>query len=186
MTVITILAVVDLLNQSVVIISSLWLGVAILLVCADRNFAITWLGNLAGRHFVEIGPPGNRPTELRFGFQLLGNRFVQQKVSLEKVEAVEWNAASDQKGLVNLWFKHDGPPRRWRKPDQMFYAVGPALRKKDSEILGLSFVKVLRSAGVPMVRGEGDACFVRSGNGEQAMTAPLGRDSAVTPAPTEM
>lgn len=163
MTVITILAVVDLLNQSVVIVSSLWLGVAIFGVCTERSFALMWVGNLAGRHFVESEPSSNRPTEIRFGFQLFGYRFVEQKVSLEKVESVEWNPARDQKYSVLLWFKHDGPLRTWQKPDQRFYAVGPALRKEDREALGLSFVKFLQSAGVPMVRGEGDVCFVRGG-----------------------
>ena len=158
--------------------SSLWFAVviwqtwqSIIYEGGIRKFAINYLGGLAGKHFAEIAPFCGQPTEIWFGFQLFRHRLVQQKVSLEKVESVKWNPGQatamtgrDKKDWqVCLWFKHDGPSKsKWQKPDDV-YIVGPSRRKEATEVLGLAFVDFLCNAGVPLVRGKGDACFVRSG-----------------------
>jgi hypothetical protein len=68
---------------------------------------------------------------------------------------------------VTLWFDHNDAAESLRrkalpKPDQEVYVVGPRRRKKITEAFGLSFVEFLRAAGVILVPGEKDNCFVRS------------------------
>jgi hypothetical protein len=154
--------------------SSLWFGLLILgawsCVSSAGNLSkwtIDYLGCLAGKHFAEIASLDSQPQQIRFGFELLGHRFVQRSVSLDKIESVEWGPEQARKYWnIALWFKHDDPTKRneWTvKPDQDACIVGPSQRKEATEVLALAFVDFLRSAGVPLVRGKGDACFVHSG-----------------------
>jgi hypothetical protein len=74
---------------------------------------------------------------------------------------------------VVLWFDHNDAAKSLRqnmlrKPDQEVYVVGPERRKKTTEAFGLSFVEFLRAAGVMLVPGEKENCFVRSASVESA------------------
>jgi len=173
---VSIMAVINLLSGEDVIASwlwsSLWFGVVIWLnrqsVICDGGigkWAVNRLGQLAGRDFAEITSLDNQPKEVRLGFQLFGHCFIQKDISLDKIKSVEWSPGQTKKyWSVVLWFKHDDPRNEWTvKPDQYPTIVGPSRRKEATKALGLVFVDFLRSAGVPLVRGKGDACFVRSG-----------------------
>jgi hypothetical protein len=175
----SILAVYNLLCEQALISSGLWLAFVAFQVWSSsktkgsfQKFAIECLGDFGGKQFVEITPPNGVPVKIRFGFHLLGYRFVLWTVTLNKVDCVEWSpgqatgmAGRDMKDWsVCMWFRHDDPTRRneWsRKPDHDIYIIGPSVRKEETEAFGLSFVDFLRHAGVPLVRGKGDACFER-------------------------
>jgi hypothetical protein len=155
--------------------SSLWFGVVIWQLCQSiiyeggiGTFAINRLSDLVGRHFAEITSLDDHSKEVRFGFQLLGHRFIQKCVSLDKIESVEWSPGQAKKYWnIGLWFKKADLTKRneWAvKPDQDVCIVGPSQRKEATETLVLTFVDFLLSADVTLVRGKGDACFVRPGN----------------------
>jgi len=133
------------------------------------------IGALVGRQFVEATPRAVTPGEIRFVFKVLGHRFIHCSIALNAIESVEWDAgqATDRIGrdmndwTVILWFDHNDAAeslrrRRLPKPDQEVYVVGPERRKKTTEAFGLSFVEFLRAAGVILVPGEKENCFVRS------------------------
>lgn len=172
-----ILAAFDLLREEALIAPILWLSLVgygiwecIKYEGGFRKCAINIMGVLAGTEFIEIAHSDNQPTEIWFGFQLFGWRHVQRNVSLEKVQTVEWRPgqATAMRGRdmkdwsVALWIMNDGATetRSW-KPGQHVHVFGPARRREDAEIIGLAFVNLLRSAGVPLVRGHEETCFVR-------------------------
>jgi len=176
-----VVAVHNLFNQEAIIASILWLGILALgiwsVVKSEGGFGsltINMMGYFVGKPFVETAPCGEQPVEIRFGFQFFDRRFIQRRVSLDQVQSVKWNpgqatamARRDMKDWsVSLWINPDDPGRwneRTRKLDSYIHIVGPARRKEETATLGLSFVDFLRSAGVPLVRGEGDSCFLRRG-----------------------
>ena len=143
-----------------------------------RRFLVNRLGDLLGRRFVESGPP--EATEIRFGFQLAGRRFVQHRIALHKIKAVEWTtgqathmAGRDMKDwTVWLWFDDDDPARverkrKWlgRNAEQDLHGIGPSGRKDRTEALGLTVVDFLRDAGADLVADStAPACFLRRGD----------------------
>ena len=176
-----ILAIVNLFNLVAIVPSAIWLALVPFMVwsgCRCRGvltFMIDNIGALVGRQFVEVTPRAVTPGEIRFVFKVLGHRFIHCSIALNTIESVECNAgqATDQAGRdmndwhVVLWFDHNDAAKSLRqnmlrKPDQEVYVVGPDRRKKVTEAFGLSFVEFLRAAGVILVPGEKDDCFVRS------------------------
>lgn len=145
-----------------------------------RSFLLGQLG-LFGQHFFEWGPPDGEPRDVRFGFQLLGHRFLEKRIPLDKIESVEWctGQATDIAGRemndwqVWVWFDHDDPKRgeaqrkrRYRKPDQDLYGVDPSGPRDRTEALCLSLVSLLRRAGVDLIQGASATCFVRQAGSE--------------------
>lgn len=174
------LAVFALLIQVAIVASCLWIVIVAAMVSATckseggfRKFLINRLGDVVGRKFVETSTSG----EIRFGYQLLGYRFLQRSVSLNKVASVEWSPgqASGMAGrdmndwIIGLWFDRPDPIKRknktYLKADQNVYVVGPSRRKEDTRSLGLSFVAFLCSAGLTLVEDEKENCFVRIRDG---------------------
>jgi hypothetical protein len=69
---------------------------------------------------------------------------------------------------VFIWFDHHDPARsekkkrrKYRKPDQKIYCVGPSTRKERTEALGLALVAFLRDAGADLVPADIPDCFAR-------------------------
>lgn len=165
--------VINLFRGDAIIASSLWLAVVAFgywIMCKDegiRSYLIDYLGDVAGRHFVESTPESVRPAELHFGFEFLGRRFIQWRVALDKIESVEWKTgqATDMAGRdmhdwhVVLWFDHGDPNK---KKSRNLRIVGPARRKMKTESLGLVFVDFLRNAGAPLERCGAEGRFVRN------------------------
>ena len=174
-----ILGTVNLFNRVAIIPSTIWFVFVIAMMwraCREeggfRRFLTYRLALLGGRFFVECSPHSVQPAEVHFGYRILGHRYLQREVLLDKIESVEWRPGqgSDMAGRdmkdwsVHLWFDQDDPVKRnkWsRKPEQGIHIVGPARRKEETEAFGLSFVDFLRDAGASLVRGEGDCIFVR-------------------------
>jgi hypothetical protein len=139
-----------------------------------RRFLINRVAVL-GWPFMESGAPetGN----IRVGFQFAGRRFIQRRVSLNRIKAVEWTTgqATSMSGrdmndwTVWLWFEDHDPVRaegrrKWlgRNAEQDLYGIGPSARKDRAEALGLSVVNFLREAGVDLITdSKSSACFVR-------------------------
>jgi hypothetical protein len=173
----------NVLHGEAYIPSGLWLVVVIYGVRQSsvneggfRSFAVKCLGDFSLSHFSEIASSGENPATLMFGFQILGHRFIQQRIDLNKVESVEWSSGQAtglagrdmQDWSVALWFDQVSPIKKWkglRKPDQDVLIVGPARRKEDTEAFGLTFVHFLQEAGVDLIRGENGACFARRDKG---------------------
>jgi hypothetical protein len=138
-----------------------------------RKWLINLVGNMFGRFFVEADLAEAREKTIRFGFDLLGRRFIQRKITIAAIGYVEWSKgqASSMTGRdmndwsVALWFDTDpidSPRRQWRKSSgQDVIVVGPAKRKVITEAFGLAFVHFLCAAGASLVRGKTENCFVR-------------------------
>jgi hypothetical protein len=181
------LAVVNLCHGVARMASILWLTLVTAMVWSAsrevgglRLFLTNWVGDLFGRRFVRADPPEVRPRCVRFGFVLLGLRFVERSILLDRIESLEWapGQASALAGKdlndwrVWLWFDHKDSAktarqRKWgaRKPEQDLHGVGPAGRKDHIEALARSFLAFLQTAGVDLVQGAGPACFVRRTDG---------------------
>ncbi len=169
-----ILAVGNLLNRVALISSSVWLLLVTGVIwsrCREegvRKFLINLRGVFASKQFVESISGGTHPTEIRFGYQLLGHRHFYLRLRVDKIETVDWRFGQAN-WCVCLWFDHDDPAKsekkqKWHvKPDQDIYIVGPCRRKEDTAALGHSFVDFLRQAGASLVRGEDECSFVRKG-----------------------
>jgi hypothetical protein len=177
----SILALFNLANGLSVIFSLLWLFVVALGVWNSskdeglRQFLIAWIGDLAGRKFVEITSSEVESSELRFGVQFLGKRFVQKCLKLGKVESVDWSpgqatgmAGRDMKDWhVCVWTDQDDPAKRssWsRKPNQEPYVFGPSRAKEKTEILAREFIDFLQDRGVRLIPGKSENCYVREEN----------------------
>jgi hypothetical protein len=201
------LAIANLCRGEGLIASVLWLALVTAMIWSGardegglRAFLIARMGDLFGSRFVECEPVEVGQNQIRFGFQLLGRRFVQKSIRLDKIESVEWKTGqlSGMSGRdmgdwqVWVWFDHDDPARaearrKWhRKPEQDLYGVGPSGRKRRTEALGLSFVSFLRSAGADLVPGPTTTCFVRRAGAEkqelQPNAAPQARPASQSPA----
>ena len=138
------------------------------------RYLINRLGDLFGQSFVESESSVGQRGDIRFGFEFLGHRFTQRSVGIANIESVEWEtgqgtamAGRDKNDWhVCLWFDHNDPQmsekqRKYRKPDQDIYIVGPSTRRDRTEALGLAFVDFLRAAGAELAQGATTTCFVR-------------------------
>jgi hypothetical protein len=177
-----VIALVNLYNRVALVASCIWLAFVTLIVWTKskeeggfRGFLTSWLGELGGRRFVESASHEVHQTEVRFGYEMLGHRFIQQRFAIGKIESIEWTtgqatamAGRDMNDWhVCLWFDHDDPAEnesqssgKLRKLGQKVYLVGPSTEKKLAEALGISVVAFLRAAGADLVQSA-DACFVR-------------------------
>ncbi|HEX4145743.1 MAG TPA: hypothetical protein VHY91_19715 [Pirellulales bacterium] len=174
----------NLANHVAIIASGLWLLLVAVIVRTWsrsvgglRPFLIDSLGELAGRRFVAGTPNGDRPAEIRFGFDVLGRRFVQRALETERIESVSWSsgqatafAGRDMKDWsVFLTQNHNGPPIRQSDgkprdvaaPHEYLWSVGLARRQRDAENLALLLVALLIAVGVGTVRRDGENRFVR-------------------------
>lgn len=175
----TVLGVYNLLNQTALIPTCIWLALVFFITRDSianrggiRKSLVDWLGSVAGRQFVEIPAQDDRPREMCFGFQLFGRRFIQRRIELAKVESVEWTPgqATSMAGrdmddwLVGLWFDHVDPAGKIegsRKPDQDLHTVGRSGKKKDTEEFGISFVDFLNKHGTSLMQVTGETRYVR-------------------------
>ncbi|MHC4911379.1 MAG: hypothetical protein ACYTE5_00025 [Planctomycetota bacterium] len=175
------LSVSNLLNRVAILPSILLLLLVAAVVWAGcgeegmRQFLINILGSFASKHFAESISGTKHPTEIRFGFRLLGHRYFYLTIPLDKIETVEWDTgqATDLAGHdmndwhITIWFDHDDPSKSqkqqdWhRKPDQDVYIVGPHRRKEDAVAFGRSLLDFLRQAGASLVKGQDECSFVR-------------------------
>lgn len=166
------LALVNLCLWMAVIPSLIWLAFVTMCVksSAKRDgglhpFIVNQIGELFGHKFVERDTSNPHPQCIRFGFQLLGHRFIQKCVPLERIESVSWQtgqasgmAGRDMKDWT-VWLYLDN---FHQKPNlSALYGVGPATRKDRTEALGRAFVSFLQNAGVDLVQGEQPNWFVR-------------------------
>ena len=176
------LAVVNIFSRVAIIPSLIWLTFITMILWTPvkkagsfRRFLADCLGELIGRHFVEVVSGGTSTKEIRFGYELFGRRFIKKSIGIDKIESIYWSTgqASGMAGRdmndwqICLWFDHCDPAKsekksKWHKPDQDIYTVGSARRKKITEAFGLSFVTFLRTAGAQLVQGEISSCFARS------------------------
>jgi hypothetical protein len=175
----SIMAMLNLITGTAVIVSGIWLiFISIMIWKACKNagglhkYLVNRLGEIAGRKFVESTSYKKAPTEIRFGYELFGHRFIQLVVKTDTIESVEWDKgqASGMTGRdmndwsVYLWFDHNDPAKRksWsRKQDQEIYVVGPSRRWEDTDAFGRSFVDFLRAAGAILVKSDNVFCFER-------------------------
>ncbi|HAH20586.1 MAG: hypothetical protein A2Y00_01085 [Omnitrophica WOR_2 bacterium GWF2_43_52] len=173
------LSVFNLFSRTALIASSVWLVFVVAMVWAacrveggPDKFLINRLGDLVGRQFMLVVPQSAQSAEIRFGYQLMGQRFYQCTIAIDRIKSVEWSpgqasavAGRDMKDWsVFLWFNREGSRKneKWsRKPGQDIHAIGPARRREETEAFGLLFVDFLRSSGVELVQGEKNTCFVR-------------------------
>lgn len=175
------LGVANLCHGTALISSALWLGLVTMIVWSGskrdggfRKYLTNRLGELAGRRFVVSTSQAAQPGEIRFGYELLGQRVIQQSIAIGTIESIAWSTgqATGMAGRdmndwqVCLWVDHHDPARsgkrrKLRKPDQNVYIVGPATRKERAEALGLSLVALLRGAGAKLAQGAIPTCFVR-------------------------
>lgn len=190
------LAMVNLCSGVGLIASIIWLALVTMMIWTTskrdgglRRFLINRMGELFGSRFVESYLADAQPGAIGFGFQLLGHRFIQQCIPLDRIESVEWNTgqATDMAGRdmndwrVWIWYDHNDPTkaeekRKWRHPkaEQDLYGVGPSTRKDRAEVLGLSLVAFLRNAGADLIQGTTTTCFVkrRRDGGEKTSIQP--------------
>jgi len=177
----TSLAVINIFNCVGIIASLIWIALITTIIWSEsksagglRKFLTNCLGKLFGRNFVEATLLDTSTKEIRFGFELLGQRFIQQSIAVDKIESIYWSTgqATDMAGHdmndwhVGLWFNHGDPAKsekrqKWRKPDQEIYIVGPSRRKKTTEKFGLAFVDFVRASGAQLVQGEKGNYFER-------------------------
>jgi hypothetical protein len=125
-----------------------------------RPFFVALLGSLLGRRFAELESAGTQSREICFGFQLLGHRFIQMRIPIDKIESVEWStgqsthlAGRDMNDWqVWVWFGHFDPLRTTLR--QVLYGIGPAGPKERTEALGLAFIEFLNQAGLPFIQSK--------------------------------
>ena len=178
-----VLAVVNIFNGVGLIASVTWIVFVTMLTWSGIRkegglirFLNHHLGELLGRHYAEVPAHDPPSREIRFGYELLGHRFVKQSISIDAIETVEWctGQATSMAGRdmhdrhVCLWYDHGDPAksekqRKWhRKPDQDVFIVGPSTPKQRADALGIQFVEFLRDAGALLVQTETSDCFVRN------------------------
>ena len=178
-----VLAIVDIFIGIALIPSCIWIALVTMIIWSEgrkqggfRRFLTNRLGDLFGRHFAEIPAQDLQSREIRFGYELLGHRFLNQTINIDRIETVEWKTgqATDMAGRdmndwhVCLWYDHCDPAKsekqhKWyRKPDQDLYVVGPSTQKNEIEALGMELVAFLRAAGAALVQSEKSNCFVRT------------------------
>ena len=175
------LAVANIFCRVAMIASLIWLAFITMMLWTPvkkaggfRIFLTDCLGELVGRHFVEAGSLEAPASEIRFGYELFGQRFIRKSIAVDKIESIYWatGQATGRTGRdmndwsVYLWFDHGDPAksemkRKWHKPDQDIYIVGPPRRKAITEKFGLAFVAFIRAAGAPLVQGETNNQFER-------------------------
>lgn len=174
-----ILAIVNICSGMALIASCLWIALVMMNVWITyrdqgglRKSLICFIGDRAGKRFVEFDPADAPPQSLRFGFQLFGHRFIQKFILLNSIKKVDWNTgqATDMVGRdMNdwqawIWFTKNefatGKKQRssWKSD---LYGIGPSGCKAETEALGLSFVAFLRDAGVDLIADATTTCFVR-------------------------
>jgi hypothetical protein len=168
------LAPVNVFNRVAVIPSLIWLAFITMILWTPirqagsfRRFLADCLGELIGRHFVEVVSVSTPVNEVRFGYELFGRRFIKQSIAIDAIESIHWSTgqASGMTGRdmndwsVYLYLDRDNPVN---KPNRHIYVVGPARRKEITEAFGLSFVAFLRAAGAQLSDGETNNCFVTS------------------------
>ncbi len=180
-----ILAIVNICNGTALIASCLWVALVMMNVWIAyrkqgglRKHLINFIGDRAGKRFVEFDWSDAPPQSLRFGFHLFGRWFIQKSILLSSIKKVEWNTgqATDMAGRnmndwqVWIWFTQNefatGKKQRsswksdlYKKSD--LYGVGPSGCKAETEALGLSFVAFLRDAGADLIPDATTTCFVR-------------------------
>lgn len=162
------------------IASCLWIAVVILILWNGsreegglRSFLVNWLGDAARRHFADVADDG-QPREARFGYRLLGHRFITTSIPVDKIETVEWSsrrttgpAAADRHDWhVRVWFDRGDATKsekdKWaRKPEQEMCIVGPFTARAKTEALGLQLVSFLRGAGATLMETDEPTCYVR-------------------------
>jgi hypothetical protein len=178
----SLLAVVDSFLGIAAIAAIFWLGIITLLTRQAtqeagglRQFLINRSGDLFGKRFIDCEILDEKHPAIRLGFHLLGHRFIQRRIGINKIESVHWipGQATDMAGrdvgdwCVFLYYDHDDPAksamkRKWSpKPDQDIIAIGPSTRKERTEALGLKLLDFLRDSGAKLVPGATPACFVR-------------------------
>ena len=178
-----VIAILDIILGVAFIASCIWLILIIILVCSQsqkqgnfHRFLLNCLGNIFGRQFAEISSQNSPQNEINFGYVLLGRRFVNQSIRIDRIESVEWSTgqATDLAGRdmndwqVLLWYDHfdtakSEKQRKWhRKPNQDIYAVGPSTHKDKIEAFGMEFVTFLQDAGAHLVQTERSNCFIRN------------------------
>jgi hypothetical protein len=143
-----------------------------------RGFLVGCLGNFAQGWFVDVTSPEGQLAEIRHGFRLFGRRFIKQRIALDKVKFVDWSMgqASAKSGRdlddwhISLWFDHDdltrstkGRKKGYSHPDQELLTMNLNSNKEYAEKFALTLVGLLRNAGLPLTRVEGEARFVRKG-----------------------
>ena len=97
----TSLALVDVVCRVALIASLLWLAFIGSMVRSSVKQAGGWNkwcinlgGLLLGHNFVEVGSPDLSTSEIRFGYELFGRRFIQQSIAVDKIESISWSAVS--------------------------------------------------------------------------------------------
>ena len=174
------LAVAGVIHGVAPIVSCLWIAGVILILWNGsreegglRGFLVNWFGDAARRHFAEVAADNGQPREVRFGYRLLGHRFITTSIPIDKIETVEWSsrrttdpAAADRHDWhVRVWFDRGDATKsddKWaRKPKQEICIVGPFAAKAKTEALGLQLVSFLRSAGATLMETNDSTCYVR-------------------------
>jgi hypothetical protein len=129
-----------------------------------RSCLINVVGDLFGKKFVETNSEDPQPQCIRFGFRLLGHRFIQKSIELNKIESVSWHTgqasgmAGRDVGDWKVWMYCDSGVQ---KPNHIRYGVGPSVREERAAAFGLSLVSYLCSAGVDLVQADIPNCYVR-------------------------
>ncbi|HVU28561.1 MAG TPA: hypothetical protein VHG71_12600 [Verrucomicrobiae bacterium] len=164
-------AVVNLCLWMAVIPSLIWLAFVVMCIKSSARrdgglqpFLVNVIGDLFGKKFVEWNPNDLQSRCIRFGFQLLGHRFIQKSIQLNKIESISWHTgqASGMAGRdVNDWKVWMYCDSGLEKPNHINYGIGPAVRKSRTEALGLSLISFLRNAGVNLVQADVPNCYVR-------------------------
>ncbi len=175
------LAVAGVIHEVAPIASCLWIAIVIMILWNGsreegglRRFLVNWLGDVARRHFAEVAADNGQPGEVRFGYRLLGHRFITTSIPIDKIETVEWSsrrttdpAAADRHDWhVRVWFDRGvatkGEKDKWaRKPEQEICIVGPFAAKAKTEALGLQLVSLLRRAGASLMETDEPTRYVR-------------------------
>ena len=164
-----ILAVYDLITLEAIIAPILWLTFVAYGVCGEikkeggfRQYVFSILGVFIGKEYLEISSLGGPIPEINFGIQIFKWRSTQRCIAFDKIISVRWDAGQatslagrDMKDWY-VYLRFNDPERAGRRynPGQSIYVIGPSRRKEDTEAFGLSFIDLLRQAGLPLTLRE--------------------------------
>lgn len=170
-----ILAVVNILTGTALIASSIWLALVAFNLRTQakerggfRKWLIFHFGDAIGREFVVASAQPGPPQEIRFEYELFGQRFTYRTVVVPTIRRVEWSpgqgtamAGYDMNDWqVCLWFVHGDPvraekERKWHcRPGHDAVCVGPSTKRATTEVFAHQFAGFLREIGVPLIKSE--------------------------------
>ncbi|MCD6051054.1 MAG: hypothetical protein K0Q55_2457 [Verrucomicrobia bacterium] len=129
---------------------------------------------MMGRNVVEFMAQTGKPAEIRFGYDVFGQRLITKRIPVESIRSVDWSTgqvtAMSGKDMNDwmlwMWFDHNDLVRKekelkggWKCAGQENYQIGPSGKKADTEALGMAFIEFLRKAGVEVAPGNGPHSF---------------------------